>query len=681
MTMFAQAVFLGELRAGKTANCLATPLLSRCSFHAMGLESSEAAKRAKETQGKAEEALRSQIDLALRHKVPRYTDADDFKRWDPPRNGEKRLSGSLTFGTNDPLTVAWIAEVLDLKQVSAEAFRTARRVAARILRKPDAEGKLGRSAARGEAHALAIVRAVHIANRLELRSDLDPAFDWLNQRLHLQLSYAQLSNASFDAPELIFCLEGLLAITRDAEGLRELVMSVVDRVGEKQKTNPNLRPYRPILSNERGLALLPLTIEVFNSLLRILEMLAETKVFPDVPERVLPILDRYVDWLTTQVSVVTVKGGNQIVGWSSEHTQAKSRLHVWETSQVLVFLAHYTVWLEAQTQRDALHAANFVPQEVKTKECFWPANRRQCAKLEPNASAQVYRRLLDLLQPAANNPKGYSALLYGPPGTGKTKIAKWVAWSLKMPLLSLTPSDFILGGEHRVEERAKMIFQVLSTLSDHVIFFDEIDRLLLDRNAPEYGMQSDMFQFMTPSMLTKIHDLREAKKCVFLIGTNYEERIDAAIKRKGRIDERVLVLPPDRKARLRFFAKSPRREWLAERTALCVYPELEEIARAPDLDSVTEQQLAERFRPSLRVEHYQERLFRKERDEKTKDRFRAQVPAREFIGVVRLASERGLDNGARDIAKRVIGADAPEAHFLSTELGTLRRVGTEGQRR
>jgi SpoVK/Ycf46/Vps4 family AAA+-type ATPase len=51
-------------------------------------------------------------------------------------------------------------------------------------------------------------------------------------------------------------------------------------------------------------------------------------------------------------------------------------------------------------------------------------------------------------------------------------------------------------------------------------------------------------------MLVKIRDLWKAKRVIFVIATNYEERIDHAAKRKGRIDHSYLVLPQDKPSRL-----------------------------------------------------------------------------------------------------------------------------------
>ena len=55
---------------------------------------------------------------------------------------------------------------------------------------------------------------------------------------------------------------------------------------------------------------------------------------------------------------------------------------------------------------------------------------------------------------------------------------------------------------------------------------------------------------MTPSMLTKINNLRRDERVIFMIGTNYADRVDRAIKRAGRIDEHMLVLLPDLKRRV-----------------------------------------------------------------------------------------------------------------------------------
>ena len=78
----------------------------------------------------------------------------------------------------------------------------------------------------------------------------------------------------------------------------------------------------------------------------------------------------------------------------------------------------------------------------------------------------------------------YSCLLYGPPGTGKTTLARSVAEGLGWPLLTITTSDFIVDGEAQVEARAKKLFEALNAQRNMVVFFDEIDRLVLTVTHP-----------------------------------------------------------------------------------------------------------------------------------------------------------------------------------------------------
>jgi SpoVK/Ycf46/Vps4 family AAA+-type ATPase len=82
------------------------------------------------------------------------------------------------------------------------------------------------------------------------------------------------------------------------------------------------------------------------------------------------------------------------------------------------------------------------------------------------------------------------------------------------------------------------------------MLFDEIDAFLLDRDSELYRRQDTLFQFLTPGMLTKINDLRAQARCIFIIATNYANRIDPAIKRSGRIDRKYLLSLPDRVQRV-----------------------------------------------------------------------------------------------------------------------------------
>jgi SpoVK/Ycf46/Vps4 family AAA+-type ATPase len=121
---------------------------------------------------------------------------------------------------------------------------------------------------------------------------------------------------------------------------------------------------------------------------------------------------------------------------------------------------------------------------------------------------------------------------------------------LDVPLITITVSDFLGAGQGGMENRAKLLFDVLERQTMSVVLFDELDQFLLDRNSKRFVDQETVFQFLTPGMLTKLYALRKKQSVVFLVATNYEERIDAAIKRAGRIDGMYLLLPPDKEGRM-----------------------------------------------------------------------------------------------------------------------------------
>jgi SpoVK/Ycf46/Vps4 family AAA+-type ATPase len=145
-----------------------------------------------------------------------------------------------------------------------------------------------------------------------------------------------------------------------------------------------------------------------------------------------------------------------------------------------------------------------------------------------------------------------SLLLYGPPGTAKTMMAKALAAELGWPLVILTPSDFLAAGEGAIEARARNVFDAIAKGSRIVYLFDEVDELFLGRHLQTPGKDRSIFTFLTPSFLTKLQDLHDSasqRLFLFVIGTNYVDRIDSAMRRRGRVDREVAVLYPDLESR------------------------------------------------------------------------------------------------------------------------------------
>jgi adenylate kinase family enzyme len=496
----------------------------------------------------------------------------------------RRLVSSKTYGIDDPLTLTWWAELL-LRSTSNDIPKERRRrdrahdVAREVCRRRTGLLKFdpNDSPPRHEEipHAFLRLRLRHLAKvaaRLR-RPDDQPLntpqieLKTFEDELHRQLGYFSVPDSRFDPAVLVFALEGALQF--DPHALSDnTIESFFQTIEESQKRNPYWRPVTPFLANSQGMVLFPVSVEISNSLLRTYEILTAAGR-PAHSSRLEGLLRRYAQWLLARAersSYIERKVGQkpvprQALGWHSEHVNEPGTIHMWETSQVLLFLVHYSSLLQRKIAAEGLLYAGLKPRHWKSIDRvpdYWSSEpldalarvgERGGIADEGDAHYAVLRKVHEKF---VVSTESRSLLLYGPPGTGKTTVAEQMAVGLERPMLTITVSDFLASGDAEVESRAKGIFLILEEQEDIVILFDEIDQFLLDRNSKRYRAQSGVFQFLTPGMLTKFQDLRDKGQCTFLMATNYEERIDGAIKRQGRFDERLMLSLPDAERRRAF---------------------------------------------------------------------------------------------------------------------------------
>jgi hypothetical protein len=384
-------------------------------------------------------------------------------------------------------------------------------------------------------------------------------YEYFEQTLHEQLSYSTIPDSRFDPAELAFCLEGLLLVRQNAVD-PTLFRRVMHVLTEAQEKSAFWRPTKPFLAQDNGMSLFPISVEVANSLLRSCDLFDGKKIVDTFGSKNIGLFRRYWQWLRARALRFKRDGyadADITLGWHSENVNETDAIHVWETSQVVEFLLSYRNLLNNHIARTTLVLSRFAPRKPKHKK-IWAEVVKDYEPVTVLGDAyQFYHRIeIDFLEGWSHGKsRHYSMLLYGPPGTGKTTVAENIADALQFPMITITVSDFLAAGDGQLEARAKAIFQMLSAQSNCVVLFDEIDNFLLDRDAPRYADQATSFQFMTPGMLVKLNDLRREKRLIFIIATNYGYRIDAAIKRTGRIDTQYLVLPPDGNARKRMMEK------------------------------------------------------------------------------------------------------------------------------
>ncbi|MEU4268304.1 AAA family ATPase [Streptomyces sp. NPDC026092] len=138
-------------------------------------------------------------------------------------------------------------------------------------------------------------------------------------------------------------------------------------------------------------------------------------------------------------------------------------------------------------------------------------------------------------------------LLYGPPGCGKTFIARAVAGELGASFMSVSLSDILDMYIGTSEKNVHDIFETARAQAPCVVFLDELDALGAKRSRTHHsGLRNVVNQLLTE--LDGI-DGAENEGVFVLAATNVPWDVDLALRRPGRLDRTLLVLPPDAPAR------------------------------------------------------------------------------------------------------------------------------------
>ncbi len=136
-------------------------------------------------------------------------------------------------------------------------------------------------------------------------------------------------------------------------------------------------------------------------------------------------------------------------------------------------------------------------------------------------------------------------LLYGAPGCGKTYIARAVAGELGAKFISIGLADVL---DMWIGSSEKNIHEVFARARRHapcVLFFDEIDALGRKRSLTRHTSHGTINQ-----LLAELDGINQENDGVFVLAaTNHPWDVDTALRRPGRLDRTVLVLPPDQVAR------------------------------------------------------------------------------------------------------------------------------------
>lgn len=152
-------------------------------------------------------------------------------------------------------------------------------------------------------------------------------------------------------------------------------------------------------------------------------------------------------------------------------------------------------------------------------------------------------------------------LLYGPPGCGKTLIGKATAYNLTREYNQQTGQNLkeyfmYINGPKILNmwlgESERQVREIFATAREKAkaghlvfIFIDEAESILRTRNS---GRWTNISNTVVPQFCAEMDGLVSSTNVVVMLTSNRPDYIDPAILRPERIDRRVRVKRPDRKA-------------------------------------------------------------------------------------------------------------------------------------
>lgn len=145
-------------------------------------------------------------------------------------------------------------------------------------------------------------------------------------------------------------------------------------------------------------------------------------------------------------------------------------------------------------------------------------------------------------------PQG--STLMGPPGTGKTAIVEALAKESRYNFVQLKNARSMWVGQS--EERTERQIQGLWALAPVIVMNDEADLGEANRDSPKGD--SGVSERIMQAWMKFLSDPKIQGKIIMINCTNRPDRMDTAMKRSGRSDDRIALLMPSVQERTAIFA-------------------------------------------------------------------------------------------------------------------------------
>lgn len=253
------------------------------------------------------------------------------------------------------------------------------------------------------------------------------------------------------------------------------------------------------------------------------------------------------------------------LGWASGHHPQLEGPESWSSASVYHFLHELDRTLAEAIRRsvfDYIGAEYTPPQKPQSSsvdfgsnlldsDIFIDGKEESLIKILSNSFIHPVAKHTNLVEQGRSLPRNVpiSAILFGPPGTAKTRLAKEIADFLSWPLLTIDPSHLVRHGLDKVQAETNTVFSMLAALERVVVLLDEFDEMVRERTAEQSEVVS---RFLTTAMLPKLALINDRRRIIFIVATNHIDQFDFAIRRPGRFDILLQVMPPSTKAKLAY---------------------------------------------------------------------------------------------------------------------------------
>ena len=466
---------------------------------------------------------------------------------------------SASLEDNNPFTAAWILEAVTALQGRHDPLDPPELARVeemeQVLQEAVGEGGVNIGDYPATAYLTQLVVRV-LKRRVKLPPQSEAAVNaWAWRELPYQIGLVQAKSKTADPFAVAYLVMLVTAVTPPSETTPE--QTSIQRIGRKtffdcQRVEDGTWPLSRPLFHYKNFG---------NAYCYEYEMLTQLLSEP----RLQDLLFEYLPQLSAAVESVSrnsyrIQEGIQ--AWTSGHHPQLKSPESWATASVYHFVHMLDRLLAEAVRRElfrysdlpypepaardknAIFAKNFLDSTIDTqvgarslKEFLWERFVKPIAE-EADAIA-------DGRQFKKGTPR--SAIFFGPPGTSKTELSKEIAKFIGWPHLPVDPSLLLRNGMDGIQAEANTIFRMLEETERVVVLFDEFDEFVRERGS------SDAEQFsrlLTTAMLPKLASIHKRGTLVFIIATNNIRQFDLAIRRPGRFDRVVQILPPSYKEKI-----------------------------------------------------------------------------------------------------------------------------------